>query len=362
MNAATDVLIASLLDIVVSNRKMKVLLYPEYSQLEIADQSEPSPGEGEVLLRVAACGICGSELEAFKSQSPRRVPPLVMGHEFCGIVEQVGAGVQSLVSGERVVSHSLFGCGQCVRCERGDSHLCASRQLFGMNRSGAFAEYVTAPEKCLVAWPEPLPAEAASLAEPLANGVHVVGLTRQLKPAIVVILGAGPIGLLCQQAFQSLSSADVIVADLIQERLDVATTLGARHVINSRHEDFPTEVLRLTGGEGADILIDAVGSGLSKKQSLTATRAGGTTVWIGLHENSVAINSHEVTLSERRVQGSYAATLDELKVAVDLLASGRVDGSSWIKTFPLVEGVEAFRRMLSAQGDDIKGVLVPASY
>jgi L-iditol 2-dehydrogenase len=340
---------------------MKALLYPEYLHLEIADQSEPKPGVGEVLLRVAACGICGSELEAFRNKSPRRVPPLVMGHEFCGVVEQVGAGVRSLVRGERVVSHSLFGCGQCARCERGDSHLCAGRQLFGMNRAGAFAEYVSAPEKCLVAWPETLSAEAASLAEPLANGVHVVGLTRQLNPGIVVIVGAGPIGLLSQQAFQCLSPADVVVADLIQERLNVATTLGAKHVINSSQEDFLTEVLRLTGGEGADILIDAVGSGLSKKQSLAATRPGGTTVWIGLHENTVSIDSHEVTLAERRVQGSYAATLDELKIAVDLLASGQVDGTSWIKTFPLVEGVEAFRRMLSAQGDNIKGVLLPAS-
>jgi threonine dehydrogenase-like Zn-dependent dehydrogenase len=340
---------------------MKVLLYPEHLHLEIADQSEPKPGEGEVLLRVAACGICGSELEAFRNKSPRRVPPLVMGHEFCGVVEQVGAGVRSLVSGDCVVSHSLFGCGQCGRCERGDSHLCAGRQLFGMNRAGAFAEYVSAPEKCLIAWPEALSAEAASLAEPLANGVHVVGLTRQLNPGIVVIVGAGPIGLLCQQAFQCLSPADVVVADLIQERLDVATTLGAKHVINSSQEDFLTEVLRLTGGEGADILIDAVGSGLSKKQSLAATRPGGTTVWIGLHENTVAIDSHEVTLAERRVQGSYAARLDELKVAVDLLASGQVDGTSWIKTFPLVEGVEAFRLMLSAQGDNVKGVLLPAS-
>lgn len=339
---------------------MKTLLYPEYERLEIADQSKPEAGAGEVLLAVAACGICGSELEAFKKQSPRRVPPLVMGHEFCGVVEEAGPGVSSFARGDRVVSHSLFGCGRCARCARGDSHLCAHRQLFGMNRAGAFAEYVSVPEKCLVTWPEPLSPEAASLAEPLANGVHVVGLTRQLNPGVVVIVGAGPIGLLCQQAFQCLSSADTIVADLIQERLDVASRLGANTIINSRHEDFLTKVLNLTAGEGADIVVDAVGSGLSKHQSLAATRPGGTTVWIGTHENSVTIDSYEVTLAERRVQGSYAASLDELKVAVSLLASGRVDGTSWIKTFPLAEGVEAFHRMLAAQGDNIKAVLLPA--
>jgi L-iditol 2-dehydrogenase len=338
---------------------MKTLLYPDYERLEIADRSKPQIGDGEVLLRIAACGICGSELEAFKNRSPRRVPPLVMGHEFCGVVEEAGPGVSTLAEGDRVVSHSLFGCGRCVRCLNGNSHLCAGRQLFGMNRPGGFAEFVSAPERCLVAWPESLSPKEASLAEPLANGIHVVGLTRQLNPAVVAIIGAGPIGLLCQQAFQSLSSADVVVADLVGERLEAARRLGAGHIIDSQHQDFLEEVLRLTGGEGADVLVDAVGSGLSKKQSLAATRPGGTTLWIGLHENTVTIDSHEVTLAERRVQGSYAASLDELKLAVDLLATGRIDGTSWIKTFPLVEGVEAFRSMLAGRGDNIKGVLLP---
>src|ERR1051325_6450696 len=158
---------------------MRSLLYSEFERLEIADQPRPQPGEGEVLLKVAACGICGSELEAFKHQSPRRIPPLIMGHEFCGIVAEAGPGAHLFAPGTRVVSHSLVHCNQCVRCARGDTHLCAQRQIFGMNRGGAFAEYVTAPERCLVAWPEPLAAEAAALAEPLANGVHIVGLARR---------------------------------------------------------------------------------------------------------------------------------------------------------------------------------------
>lgn len=339
---------------------MKALLYPAYQQLEVADQPRPQPGEGEVLLRVAACGICGSELEAFKHQSPRRVPPLVMGHEFCGTVEEVGPEVRSFAAGQRVVSHSLVHCGECVRCARGDTHLCASRQIFGMNRGGAFAEYVVAPERCLVDWPEPLAAASAALAEPLANGVHIVGLARPFNPNLVVIIGAGPIGLLCQQAFQSLTSADTVVADLIPERLNVASRSGVKRVINSREEDFVAEVRALTGGEGADVVVDAVGTGLSKKQSLAATRAGGGAIWIGTHENTVTLDTYEITLAERTVQGSYDATMDELKVAVDLLASGKADPTGWIKPFPLSEGVEAFQRMMAAQGDDIKAVILPS--
>ena len=338
---------------------MRTLLYPEYKRLEIATLTMPSVARDEVLLRVAACGICGSELEAFKSKSPRRVPPLVMGHEFCGIIEEVGEEARSFSIGDQVVSHSLFGCGICARCTRGDSHLCAKRQLFGMNRAGGFAEYVNAPEHCLVPWPKTLAAEAASLAEPLANGVHVVGLTRQANPSVVAIIGAGPIGLLCQQAFQCLSSADVIVADLIPERLSAASQLGAKQTVDSREGDFVNAILSLTAGEGADVVVDAVGSELSKRQSLCATRPGGTAVWIGLHENSVAIKSHEVTLSERQIQGSYAASLNELKTAVELLASGRVEWASWIRTYPLAEGVDAFHTMLAARGNNIKAVLIP---
>lgn len=338
---------------------MKTLLYPAYDRLEIAEAPDPQPGEGELLLRVSACGICGSELEAFRNRSPRRVPPLVLGHEFCGEVVDTGRGVSSFKIGERVVSHSLIGCGECVRCRRGEVNLCANRQIFGMQRLGAFAEFVTAPEKAVVAWPDSLPAEAASLAEVLANGVHVVGLSKRLNPRKVLIFGAGPIGLMTQQAFQVLTDADLMVSEIIPERLATATKLGAKLAVNPNQDNLQSAVLDWTDGEGADVVVDAVGLSITKQQSLPATRPGGATVWIGTHENSITMDSYGITLAERCVQGSYAATMAELQLSVDLLASGKVDGSSWITAFPLSQGVTAFERMLAAQGDDIKAVLCP---
>lgn len=338
---------------------MKTLLYPAYDRLEIAEVPDPQPGEGELLLKVSACGICGSELEAFRNRSPRRVPPLVLGHEFCGEVVDTGRGTSIFKLGEHVISHSLIGCGECVRCLRGEVNLCARRQIFGMQRLGAFAEFVTAPEMSVVRWPDHLAAEAASLAEVLANGVHVVGLSKRLAPRKVAILGAGPIGLMTLQAFQVLTGAEVIVSEPIPERLDAAAKLGAKHAINSCQDDFQNAVLDWTNGEGADVVVDAVGLLDTKRQSLPATRPGGATIWIGTHENTVMIDSYEITLAERCVQGSYAATMAELQLSVDLLAQGKVDGLSWVKTFPLTEGVTAFRQMLAAQGDDIKGVLCP---
>ncbi len=338
---------------------MKALLYPAYDKMEIADQPDPVPGRGEVVLRVAACGICGSELEAFKKRSPRRVPPLIMGHEFCGVVEENGPDAAFHKVGQRVVSHSLYSCGSCASCARGQTHLCQQRRLFGMHRPGAFAEFVVAPERALIPWVEGVSAEAACLTEPLANGVHVVNLTRSLEPKVVAVLGAGAIGLLCQQAFQALLGAETYTSDVIDERLETSLRLGARAAINSANTDFVEAIRDVTAGEGADVVVDAVGSGVTKKLAILATRPGGATVWIGTHENSVSIDSYDITLSERQVLGSYSATMPELQSALDLIASGKVDAHSWTTSIPLEMGVAGFERMLRAQGNDIKGVLRP---
>lgn len=338
---------------------MRALYYPAFDELEVVDRPDPQPAPDEVVLRVAACGICGSELEAFHARNPRRTPPLILGHEFCGTVASMGSDVRGFEVGQRVVSHSLVPCGDCVRCHRGDTHLCDHRQIFGMNRPGAFGEYVAVPARCLVPWPDELAPEAACLAEPLANGVHMVRLTRAWRPRLVLVVGAGPIGLMAQQAFQAMASARVVVADISTQRLAIADRLGAVQTFDPREAE-PAEIARaFSDGDGADVVIDAVGLGITKQQSVAATRPGGAVVWIGLREDAITLDSYQVTLPERHVLGSYAATQDELAEAVDLMHQGAVDVTSWTDVFPLERGVEAFHRMLKAEGMDIKGILVP---
>lgn len=344
---------------------MKALLYSDWDTLEIAEQPMPALAEGEALLKVAACGVCGSELEAFRHHSPRRTPPLVMGHEFCGEIVAISApadqgGGDGWRVGDRVVCNALVPCGACVRCERGDPHLCAQRQIFGMHRPGAFAEYVNVPLRALIRWPEGMPAEHAALAEPLGNGVHMVNLVRHLAPQIVLVIGAGPIGLLAQQAFQALLGATTYAADLSDERLAVAKRLGAAQTFNPRVTDVVHAVRDLTAGEGVDVVVDAVGAGATKKQSVQAARPGGAVVWIGLHENTIHdFDTYDVTLPEKRVFGTYAARLEDMQTALALMASRQVDVSGWPEAFPLAHGVEAFHRMLAAQGNDIKAVIMP---
>jgi threonine dehydrogenase-like Zn-dependent dehydrogenase len=339
---------------------MKTLLYPAWDKMEFtADYPKPAAGPGEVILKVAACGLCGSELEAFRHHSPRRVPPLVLGHEFCGEVAELGPGVSGYRIGQRVVSNALVNCGNCVRCRRGDTHLCATRQIFGMNRLGAFTQFTNVPARCLVPWPDGLAAEAACLAEPLANGVHVNKLLAPWKPKLVVVFGVGPIGLCCQQVAQVSLGARTVVADIHDGRLEAAKECGAEVTVNTRNQDLVKVVQEMTGGEGVDGVIDAAGVEATKRLGIACLRPGGAAVWIGLGENPVSFNSFDVTLPEKSILGSYASTQQEMQEAVNLLASGKIKTTNWVERFPIEQGVEAFYRMLNPKGRDIKAVLLP---
>jgi len=337
---------------------VKALFYPQFERLEVAERPMPRVGEDEALLRVAACGICGSELEAFRKKSPRRTPPLIMGHEFCGIVDDVGRNVSRDLIGRRFVSNSIISCGSCSLCQRGRAHLCHHRQVFGMQRNGAFAEFVNVPANCLIDWPQSLPAEQACLAEPLANGVHIYKLVEHLEPKTVLVIGAGPIGLMCQQVFQVLGGCEVMVSDLNPTRLDVARRLRAKLTIDGRTSDVVQEVMRQTENIGVDLVIDAVGAAITKRQSISTASSGGAAVWIGLHENTMTFDSYDITLPERQILGTYGASLDDLKQAVELMRQQRID-SSWTQLFPMDNSVEAFQRMLQAKEGDIKAVIVP---
>jgi threonine dehydrogenase-like Zn-dependent dehydrogenase len=158
--------------------------------------------------------------------------------------------------------------------------------------------------------------------------------------------------------YRVLEGAEITVADLSDERLEAARRVGATTVINSRREDVVQLVRDATEGEGVDLVIDAVGAGVTKNQSVQAARPGGAALWIGLHENAISFDSYDITLPERQILGTYAATMSDLREAIELLASNQID-LSWVQSFSLDAGVEAFERMLAARGGDIKAVLTP---
>lgn len=339
---------------------MLVLNYPAYDVLETAQFPRPETAPGEIVVQVSACGICGSELETFARRSPRRTPPLLMGHEFCGVVASTSGNSGGPSVGDRVVVNAIVPCGACRSCQMGNTHLCPRRQVFGMHRPGAFAEYVSVPEICVLPWPEDVPAASACLAEPLANGVHVAELLRGVPAHDVVVIGAGSIGLCVLQALTRLVEARVIVSDLRYERLEYARALGAFRTVVDTGGALHTVVRELTDDEGVDVAVDAVGTAATKRMSLSLVRPGGTVVWIGLHDDEVPIPTYDVTLRERRILGTYGATMQDLAASIRMMQRSEVDMSSWVTVAPLSDGVAAFRRQLDPDSGVVKTVLRPA--
>jgi L-iditol 2-dehydrogenase len=336
------------------------VLYPDFGQLEFrADLPEPALAAGEVLIEVRACGICGSELGGFASRSPRRRPPIVMGHEFSGLVAELGPGVEGLEVGQRAMVNALVHCGTCDLCRRGATHLCRNRQVFGMNREGAFAERVNVPANVVFPLPENVSLLQGSLVEPLGNGIHVVDLAKGNSLETVLVCGAGTIGLMCYIAARAAGAQRVAVTDTNDGRLEVARTLGADLTVNVKDVDLQEVILDWTQGAGVELAVDAVGSEGARKDAVLAARPGGDVVWIGLHHNEAKINTFDIVLPEKRVTGSYAAAEKDIRRAIELFAEGKAPVESWTDIFPLEEGADVFLDMLHQRRPTIKAVLQP---
>jgi threonine dehydrogenase-like Zn-dependent dehydrogenase len=335
---------------------MRALYYPEWGKLEIRELPRPSLAEGEVLVRVSNCGICGSELETFKTRNARRTPPLIMGHEFCGVVEEVRGIRGNWVEGNKVIVHALIHCGRCAPCIRGDTNLCVNRQLFGMHRPGAFAEYVAVPERVLIPCPRNMSSATAVFAEPLANGLNAMRQGPAIRKSRVVIIGAGPIGLMCVLAAKHVYKSVVVVSDLVPERLEAARLLGADLTVNASLQDLESEVRNYWGDDRAEFVIDAVGGVETKPLSLDLVEPGGMAVWVGLHQDRINLDSYALTLDQKSISGSYSGSLNDLQQAAQLLASGILD-IGWVKKYHLEDGESGFRKMLDGRGDNIKAIL-----
>ncbi len=314
---------------------MQAVVYTAPLTLECRDIAEPEPAPGEVLVDVRAVGICGSELEGFRSQSPFRVPPLVMGHEIAGVRTDTGAPV---------AVNPLISCHRCDLCLRGQANLCRSRALLGVHRPGGFAARVAVPEHALHPLPDGMSFERAALAEPLANAVHAIRLAQQLdpQPRTVGVIGAGMLGLALGIVARRIG-ADVSICDLSEERLATAERAGL-HAVGALDGEF-------------DLVVDAVGSAATRQAGMTVLRPGGTAVWLGLHGPEAGIDALALTRFEQRVLGTFAYVDRDFRAGLALAAEIDVDG--WVALRPLAEGVETFLGLLDGPSAATKTVLIP---
>ena len=339
---------------------MKALFYPAWDRLEMRDVPVPAPQAGEVLLKVLAVGICGSELHGFKIHAPRRTPPLILGHEFSGEIVAVGPGVTGYRAGDLVAVNSTISCGVCDACVEGDPHVCPTAEVFGTKRPGAFAEQLAVPVSTLIPMPADVTPLQAALVEPLGNGVHAWSMVRRRFPETVVIFGAGAIGLFTLQVALAGGAGRVALVDVSPARLEVARGLGAERTLNARTDDVLAGVRDFTRGRGADVAIDAVGAAATRDLAVKSIRKGCECVWLGLHDDATTVGGLDIVLGEKAISGSFAVRPRDLHAALALLGSGKIRLEPWVKTFPLTEGVEVFTQLVTAPPDEyIKAVLLP---
>ena len=333
---------------------MKALFYLGPGRMELQDAPDPVPGPGEVVIASRASAICGSDLHGFREASPRRIPPLVMGHETVGEIAEVGDGVPDSRIGERVVLKPIVSCGACASCREGAINHCPTGRLVGRDLAGGFAERFAVPASAAVAFDADVTPEVATLIEPLANAVHVAARAVREGDRVFVI-GAGPIGVLMAKAALLYGAARVLVTDPVAERLRLAEAQGAQIVSG---DDPLAAVLDATDGEGADVVIDAAGFEATWALGLKAVRTGGRIHEVGLGAGSGTVDFFAVLGKEVTITGSYAWSDDDFARAIELFEQGALDPKGWITTMPLADGQRAFQELVGGAGH-FKVVLVP---
>ncbi len=343
---------------------MRALLLRDYSELEIVEVPRPVPQPGEVLIEVAACGICGSDVHGYDGGSGRRMPPLVMGHEASGTVAELGQGVCELSVGDRVTFDSTVYCGRCEFCVRGEINLCDARQVFGVScgeyrRAGAFAEYVAVPARIVHRLPASLSFASAAMLEAVAVALHGVRVSPVVAGDTVLILGAGMIGLLLLQAARIAGAARVFVSDIDRTRLALATELGATEVLCLSGAELRARVLELTLDRGVDVVLEAVGRAETIRSGVECVRKGGTVTLVGNISPSVSVPLQTIVSRQLRLQGSCASA-GEYPEAIRLVACGAVQVEPLITAVSSLEaGASWFRRLHAREPNLMKVVLDP---
>jgi 2-desacetyl-2-hydroxyethyl bacteriochlorophyllide A dehydrogenase len=333
---------------------MKALVYTQPGEMQWLDRPMPALIEGEVILKIEAVGICGSDMHAWHGHDPRRQPGLVLGHEFVGSVAQTAA--PGFDEGTRWTGNPLITCGHCDYCAQGRNNLCANRTMVGMTRPGAYAEYMSIPAASLVAMPQTMPAAAAALTEPAATAWHAVNLsiralTRPLHECRVLIIGGGAIGLLAALLLRHLGAKQVTVTELNPLRRHTVQQAAGCHAIDPREQPLRDNSF--------EFVIDAVGSKITRQQAFSSIAPGGVVMHIGLQDWSSEIDMRKLTLAEITLLGTYTYTTADLRATVDALHRGVFGDLAWVEERPLQAGPQAFVDLDQGKSASAKIVLRP---
>ena len=330
---------------------MQALVYVANEEMAFREEAEAAPlAEDETRVEIQAVGICGSDMHAYLGHDPRRVPPLILGHEAAGVV------LDGPLSGKRVVINPLITCGHCDPCLNGRQNLCAERDLIGMYRPGAFAERVAIPQRNLIEIPDGMDPALAALTEPAATATHAVNLAeralaRPISEAKALVIGGGSVGLFAALTLAHRGVTELTLADTNALRRASAEKTGVAEVIN------PIE--HPANDSAYDVVIDAVGGKLSRQASCAAVMPGGVIMHIGLMDNNDGLDIRRITLQEITLIGTYTYTPVDLRATLQQLHSGALGKLDWIDERPLSEGGAAFKELHAGTCGAPKVILRP---
>lgn len=293
--------------------------------LRLEEVPIPEPGPSEALVRVKAAGVCHTELHFLSGVLNLGVAPLTLGHEMAGEVARIGSGVTSVKPGERVLVYYYVGCGACHWCRTGQENLCEALVAeYGFVSDGGLAEYVKVPARNLVKLPAGLSyEEAATLGCSATTAIHAAGLARLRSGDAALVYGFGGVGAALVQ-YCRLAGARALAVARSPAKLQLARDLGAEATIDAGKEDVPDRVRQLTGGQGADVVFELVGTAETMPNAVASLRKRGRLVFIGYSADKLTVSPVQLVVLEAQVMGSVGNTLDELIRAVELAAAGRI--------------------------------------
>ncbi|WP_169791970.1 alcohol dehydrogenase catalytic domain-containing protein [Jiangella muralis] len=328
---------------------MRALVLDRVHRFDLKELPTPDPGPDEVLVRVTAAGICGSELAGFTGTDGLRRPGLVFGHEFLGSVAAIGADVPTgggLAVGATVTANPLLSCGRCRLCRLGSPQLCPSRRLLGGHVDGCNAEYVVVPAAALHVADHLADPAATVFAEPTACALHAVGLTRIEPGCSALVLGAGPIGLLILEVLRARGVGSLWFTERNDARAAAAEATGAVRLSHASTE-LAARVHERTDGLGVDAVFDAVGSSAMRLLAATLTRPGGDACFVGLHDADAVLPWRDLIRREVTCVGSFAYTPADFAAAVDALGRGDLEFRGEVVRAPLADGQAWYERLLA---------------
>lgn len=343
---------------------MKALMVTADSTVKIREVAVPKCGPEDVLVRVKACAICGSDVHGYDGSSGRRRPPIIMGHEAAGVVERVGERVTQYKPGDRVTFDSTEYCGSCYYCRKGIVNLCLHRRVLGVHceeyrRDGAMAEYISVPQRIVYRLPASVSYQQAAMVEPLSIAVHAVAQVPLQLGDSAVVVGCGTIGLMLIQTLSVSGCTQIIALDIDDSKLKTAKELGATAVFNTAQGNARQHVLDQTDGRGADLVFEAVGIPVTFDTALSCVKNGGGVVLVGNVSHEVKMDLQKVVTSQIAIYGSCASA-GEYDVCLALIASGKVNVDRMISAaVPLEEGGAWLKRLHDAESGFIKVVLLP---